>query len=89
MQATLARWGNSQGLRIPKEVCEQLGIGVGSIATIDLDERTTTITLHFNHSSQHFVRDRKVTMEELCSGWKGQRVGSEWGGADVGSEVVE
>ena len=30
-----------------------------------------------------------MTMEEFAAGWEGPRVGKEWGGSDVGAEVVE
>ena len=30
----LCKWGNSQGLRIPKKMCDLLGIKVGAIETI-------------------------------------------------------
>lgn len=34
-------------------------------------------------------RNRKVGIEELCADWAGGKVGVEWGGSDVGAEVVE
>ena len=30
-----------------------------------------------------------MTMEEFAAGWEGTKVGKEWGGSDVGAEVVE
>ncbi len=30
-----------------------------------------------------------MTMEEFAQGWSGEKVGEEWGGDDLGHEVVE
>jgi argininosuccinate lyase len=32
---------------------------------------------------------RKKTIDELLAAWEGERVGEEWGGRDVGAEIVE
>ena len=87
--ATLVKWGNSQGLRIPKDVCDMLGIGVGSKARIIVDAPHSTMTLQFEQPQRKYHRSRKVSMEELCEGWSGGKVGEEWAGSDVGAEVVE
>jgi antitoxin MazE len=46
MKTTLQRWGNSQGVRLPKTLLEALGIGVGAQVSIELsqDGRRITIT---------------------------------------------
>lgn len=85
---TLTRWGNSQGLRIPREVCDLLGIGVGSRATVSADASSGVVTLAFERPGRRYARSRRVSIEELCAGWDGDRVGEEWGGPDVGGEVV-
>ena len=89
MQATLTKWGNSQGLRIPVEACEALGIGVGTRAEMQVDPATSTITLHFERPQRRYARHRKMTLEEFAGNWTGGKVGQEWGGSDVGAEVVE
>lgn len=88
MTGTLAKWGNSQGIRIPKEACELLGIQVGATAHIEIDQAQSEIVLRFPRPEQKYSRSRKVSLEELCSEWNGGKVGEEWGGADVGAEVV-
>ena len=88
MKTTLAKWGNSQGFRIPKEVCELLGIGLGSEAQMTVDAPNQQVTLTFEQPKRKYHRSRKVSLEELCAGWSGGKVGEEWGGADVGAEVV-
>ena len=96
MQTTLAKWGNSQGLRIPKEACDLLGIGIGDKARVTVDMSGSRIVLTFEHPGRTFHRTRKVTIEELFEGYEGAyepptdwpTVGSEvdWG-QPVGEEV--
>lgn len=88
MTGTLARWGNSQGVRIPKDVCEMLGIHIGAIADMRVDQAKSEVVLKFERPAERYQRNRKVSMEDLCAGWTGGRVGEEWGGPDVGAEVV-
>ncbi|WP_165054561.1 MULTISPECIES: AbrB/MazE/SpoVT family DNA-binding domain-containing protein [unclassified Adlercreutzia] len=86
---TLAKWGNSQGVRIPKDICELIGIQVGSAVSIRADQAKSEVVLTFEKPDDGYRRSRKVSMEELCAGWSGERVGEEWGGPDVGAEVVD
>ncbi len=88
MQATLVKWGNSQGLRVPVEACEALGVSVGACADMQVDPATSTLTIRFEQPERHYARHRKMSLEEFASGWTGGRVGEEWGGPDVGAEVV-
>ncbi len=87
---SLARWGNSQGVRIPKDVCELVGAHVGDVVTMDVNEELGELTLRFSAARQTptFRRRRRVTLQELCEGYEGMRVGEEWDGPDVGAEVV-
>lgn len=86
--ATLAKWGNSRGVRIPKNVCSLLGIDIGAKASVTVDTAANAMTLTFDKPQPKYHRSRKLSIEELCEGWEGERVGEEWGGADVGGEVV-
>ena len=92
MNARLVKWGNSQGIRIPKDVCEMLDITVGSMGhmEIDYDSSSITITFEKNYDPPRYTRRSHATLEELAAqaGWDGSKVGSEWGGDDVGSEEV-
>ncbi len=90
MNATLVKWGNSQAVRVPKEVCELLGLEIGATGTmeVDVDERRVTITFEQLRPSPRYKRRSNATLEELAVGWAGGKVGEEWGGADVGSEEV-
>lgn len=41
----LNKWGNSQGVLIPKHLCEYIGLKVGDPVHIDVNARTGTIEL--------------------------------------------
>lgn len=45
MKATLQRWGNSQGIRIPKSMIEPMGLEIGCELTIKISEDQSCITL--------------------------------------------
>lgn len=90
MQATLVKWGNSQGVRVPRELCERIGVDVGDRGEIiaDIEGRSITIVFEERPSRSRYRRRSTRTLEELAAGWQGGRVGEEWGGADVGAEGV-
>ena len=71
LKTTLSKWGNSQGFRVPKEVCELLGIGLGSKADMAIDVANSRMTLTFEQPDCTFRRTRKVTLEELFEGYEG------------------
>lgn len=89
MNSTLSKWGNSQGIRIPKEICDLLGVGIGSSAKIEVDQAQSRMTVSFDVPERKYRRNRKVSLAELCGEWEGEKVGGEWGGPDVGAEVVQ
>lgn len=41
---TLTKWGNGQGVRLPKPLTEQLGIHVGDHIEIKIDNGSITLT---------------------------------------------
>lgn len=86
---TLAKWGNSQGVRIPKDICELIGARIGSTVGIRANQAKSELVLTFVKPESRYRRNRKVSMEELCAGWSGGRIGEEWGGPDVGAEMVD
>lgn len=89
MDAVLSKWGNSKALRLPSEVCRRLGIDVGSVARVSVDDAACSVTFSFERPQRKYARTKRVTMEEFAAGWTGGKVGKEWGGADVGAEAVE
>lgn len=90
MQTTLAKWGNSNGIRIPADICAELGVTTGDVADLELDAIACSLTLRFSKSpTRGYRRHRKMTMEEFAAGWEGGKTGTEeWGGCDVGAEAV-
>ena len=80
MQVQVSRWGNSLGLRLPKELAARLGIGEGSRVDVSEDRGRIVISL-----------DRPVyTLEELLVGMTPEAMHEafDWG-EDVGRERVE
>lgn len=86
---TLAKWGNSQGVRIPKDICDLLELRVGVPVDMRVDQAKSEVTLTFAQPERAYARNRKVSLAELCAGWDVGKVGEEWGGPDMGAEVVE
>lgn len=89
MDAVLSKWGNSKALRVPSDICGRLGIDVGSVARVTVDDAACSLTFSFGHPQRKYARSKRMTMEEFAAGWSGGKVGEEWGGPDVGAEVVE
>ncbi|MCL2808157.1 MAG: hypothetical protein FWD27_08435 [Coriobacteriia bacterium] len=86
-EATLTKWGNSQGFIIPRHVCAAANFRVGDCAIINVDDKGRIVLDH--KKSPRYARRRVVSIEELSSGWQGGKAGEEWCGSDVGAEVVE
>lgn len=82
------KWGNSQGLRVPREVCDYLGVDIGSSAEMTFDVNKSQIIITFNEPNNAYRRNKKMSLQEIAAGWTGGKTGEEWGGEDVGSEVI-
>lgn len=90
MHATLSRWGNSNAIRIPTSVCEDLKLTPGAVAEVLPDLKNKTVTFRFSDTqAPTYSRHRRMTMEEFAGNWTGGKTGEEWGGKDVDAEVVE
>jgi antitoxin MazE len=79
MPVTLHRWGNSVGLRVPKPLLEQLGLGEGSKVEVKVEAGRLIVEP---------VRRRRLTMTELLEGYSPDDQPGEvdWG-PPVGREV--
>ncbi|MCL1846538.1 MAG: AbrB/MazE/SpoVT family DNA-binding domain-containing protein [Coriobacteriia bacterium] len=84
--ATLTKWGNSQGVIIPKNICRAAHFNIGDSALIAVDDKGRIILEH--KETPTYTRRRVMSLEEFAAGWSGERIGEEWGDADVGAEVV-
>lgn len=80
MQVNLARWGNSLGLRIPKDVADQAGLRAGSRVEIAAEDGRVVISA---------ARPRYVLADLLKDMTpEAMREAFDWG-PDVGREIVE
>jgi antitoxin component of MazEF toxin-antitoxin module len=84
--ATLTKWGNSQGFIVSKSICNAAGFRVGDTAEVRVDEQGRIVFGRVE--PKRYERKQVLSLEEFAAGWTGERVGKEWGGPDVGAEVV-
>ena len=87
MEATLAKWGNSLGIRIPNQMASDMGFHAGS--KVDIRSRSHLIVIHPKYALKTMYEDcyqkplAKITMEDV-----GKTDEMDWG-ADVGAEVLD
>ncbi len=77
MTIKIARWGNSLGIRIPKQIAEQVKLNEGDEIEISIDENRLIL----------IPQKKKYTLEELLDGMTDEHLHSEvdWG-ESVGRE---
>ena len=79
MSVTLRRWGNSMGLRLPKPLLDQLGLGEGSQVDLKVENGRLVIEPH---------RARRLTLKDVLKGFSpDDRPGEVGWGPPVGKEV--
>lgn len=66
MKTTLQRWGNSQGVRLPKTMIESLGISIGAPLIVEVSGEQALITIKPATESRP-IRGRH-RIEELIAG---------------------
>ena len=66
--ATLNKWGNSQGIIIPKSACSLIGINIGDELNLEVTKNHIEIT----PVKQTYSRTKKLTAEEVFAEWNGQ-----------------
>lgn len=67
--ATFSKWGNSQGVIIPKSICEPLGLAVGDKLELSISEEGGSIEI--TPVRRHAARTRKLSAQEVFAGWEG------------------
>ena len=79
MQAQIREWGNSQGIRLPKEILKSAGMALNEIIDITGSEGVITIKKNFSHK----------TLEERAAQYGGElKLDGEFNwGEPVGREV--
>ena len=88
----LCEWGSSRAVRIPKRMCDEGGICVGS--ELDMlsgtDDRGFYIVIRASEGHRSYGDAPLIPMEEAFAGYRGGYVPTEFDwGCDVGAEVVE
>jgi antitoxin MazE len=80
MYTTIQKWGNSQGIRLPKQLLEALDLRESD--RVEIDRQQDTIIIR-----KAGMRHR--TLEERLAGFKGPYEFSEWDTGDpIGNEVL-
>jgi antitoxin MazE len=76
---TVSKWGNAQGVRLPKALCDMLAISVGDKVDISVEAQRIIIE----------KPDERHTIQARMRNWDGKRHESpeiDWG-APVGREI--
>jgi antitoxin MazE len=79
--ATVTKWGNAQGIRLPVAFCRQLGLSVGDKVSIELDKQR--IILCSEPLEKYTLKSRKKTWDGSGS----PLTDYEWG-PDTGKEKL-
>lgn len=66
-QGKVSTWGNSQGVRIPKVILDQVGISVGDCIDILVTDEGY---IQISKAHRRVPADRSITMESLLDGMK-------------------
>jgi antitoxin MazE len=87
----LSAWGTSRAVRIPKKMCEQTGIGVGSRLRVKAGEDVDGSYILIRPAEAHrsYGDAPYASLDEIFAGYTGnyQPTEFDWG-PDVGAEVV-
>lgn len=80
VQATIQKWGNSQGIRIPKAFLEAVGMGENDLVEINRDDDNIVITK---------IKEKKgLTLEDIFKDYDGEYETEEFDwGSPAGKEV--
>ena len=77
--AMISKWGNSQGIRLPKSFCDQLNLSIGDKVSVALEGEKIVLA----------APTAKYTIKARIQQWDGKRLETkeyDWGGA-VGQEL--
>jgi antitoxin MazE len=80
MQVKISKWGNSLGVRVPKDIADKLGLKEGTSAELAIEKGRIVIS----------AKKRRRTIEDLVVGMtpKAMHEAFDWG-PDVGREEVD
>ncbi|HUY67833.1 MAG TPA: AbrB/MazE/SpoVT family DNA-binding domain-containing protein [Alphaproteobacteria bacterium] len=88
METTISKWGNSSGVRIPKDVLARSGLKEGAAVAIEAEDGRVIISRP--------KTKKKYTLEELLAGTTPEEYRNaldpefhEWWQSSVGREIIE
>lgn len=80
MQVTIQKWGNSQGIRIPKAFLEALGMSENDV--VELDRVNDNIVI------KKVKQENVLTLDDIFKGYDGKNETEEFDwGSPIGKEV--
>lgn len=79
MQVTISKWGNSQGVRIPKEVMETAKISINDIVDVYVEDDKIIL--------RKTKQEKKVSLKALFADYDGQKATPFDWGSPAGKEV--
>ena len=85
MRATIARWGNSTALRLPKAIVEELRLKPGQQVELVLEGKEARIR-PVRKTARELLDELMAEADRI--GWENQPGAVDWG-SDVGSEVID
>lgn len=85
MRATIARWGNSAAIRLPKAFIEALRLAPGQQVELVLEGGEARIRPVRRTSKEHLA---EILARADQIGWETQAPSVDWG-PDVGAEIIE
>jgi antitoxin MazE len=80
MQVTTSRWGNSLGIRIPKDIAERVGLSAGDSVDVEAKDGHIVISLRW---PRYRLADLLVGMTPGA-----MHEAFDWG-PDVGREIID
>jgi len=77
-KTALKKWGNGQGVLIPKATVEESGLALGDVLSIAVSTEGSIVLMP---EEKRFRRRKKVTIAELFKGYSGEHQAAEldWG----------
>lgn len=69
MELLLKKWGNSQGIRLPKSILEELGITTDNNVTFDINVKDKTLVLKPKKESKLAQRFKGFDYEKYWADW--------------------
>lgn len=82
---TLSKWGNAQGVRLPKDMREQVGMTDGS--RVEATVKDGAIMLRPIHTNVRIIRVPRLS-DVFCNRAKEYKVTEELAGPTVGEETL-